>query len=241
MAKPVATSASAPARADSRRCSHMPSPTSPAPNTAPNATRAGGVNQPREAARASKRTTPSSVTAPPVQASSRAPVSGDRFGTAGAAAPKSRAAGPRAIPRAVRPQADRRAEVLGPPMRPAASPARVRARPGPPRTPGQPFRPGTQPTTRRPRPKAPPTTTIPRRLPRARRPEPDRRDPTLQPLHPAARPSALRARTGGLPQPCRHAASSARRPCRRAAARSAPSSAASAVSGSGDGAVVMSG
>ena len=120
MAKPVATSASAPARADSRRCSHTPSPTSPAPSTAPNATRAGGVNQPRDAARASRRTTPSSVTAPPVQASSRAPVSGDRFG-AGAVR-----GAPQAIGRRTQRAADRRA-----PSPAQASPGRVRARPGP--------------------------------------------------------------------------------------------------------------
>ena len=137
MAKPVATSASAPARADSRRCSHMPSPTSPAPSTAPNATRAGGVNQPRDAARASRRTTPSSVTAPPVQASSRAPVSGDRFGTAGAAAPQAPAAGPRAVRRAVRPQADRRArQPLAGPRGAAAEPGTGTERPAEGRPPG---------------------------------------------------------------------------------------------------------
>src|SRR3954454_24977664 len=97
----------------------MPSPTSPAPSTAPNAPRAGGVNQPREAARASRRTTPSSVTAPPVQASSRAPVSDDRFRAAGAGAPQPPAGGPAGS-----------APTGGPPgSAPTGGPAGGRARP----------------------------------------------------------------------------------------------------------------
>src|SRR5215212_9336602 len=53
----------------------MPSPTRARPNTAPTATRTGGANQPRAAARARSRPTPSRVTPAPVQASSRAPES----------------------------------------------------------------------------------------------------------------------------------------------------------------------
>jgi len=73
--KPVAASATAPVRALGRRYHQQPSPISPAPSPVPVPIRAGGENQPRDAASASSNTTPSRVTAPPVQASSRAPES----------------------------------------------------------------------------------------------------------------------------------------------------------------------
>ena len=72
---PVPATASAPTRAVGRRCSRAPSPRRPSPSTAPAVTRIGGANQPRAAASTSSRTTPSSVTAAPVQASTRAPES----------------------------------------------------------------------------------------------------------------------------------------------------------------------
>src|SRR4051812_40713040 len=75
VAIPVPATASAPVHAVSRRYSRMPSPTRARPNTAPTATRTGGANQPRAAARARSRTTPSRVTPAPVQASNRAPES----------------------------------------------------------------------------------------------------------------------------------------------------------------------
>jgi len=80
VAKPVAAGVRADVRAVSRRCSHTPSPMRAAPRSAPPSSRIGGENQPRDAASNSSVTTPSRVTTPPTQASSRAPDSAPERG-----------------------------------------------------------------------------------------------------------------------------------------------------------------